>query len=269
MIHQLRLTYLRNVEDPYASRLLSFNPRHLENAHVLAAGLADPERWPQLNMPGTPKPAPINISDSPILSRAVQSAAAKEEAAPRWTGTGGAVGGASLKYTTTIMGPTRTGMFGMRTEGRRGSNSSSSVTTEKRTRADSVPVLNVQEASATPNAAPEIRQVQNAPEASAAAQRPVIAPKFARNAEMEDRRKARIEARNALAELRAQNQAQAKAPPETKTVDAEEPNQEASSESESDSDFDVMGVAPDDELDPYVVHLPLLRHLIFSCIQRI
>ncbi|CAG8776625.1 15912_t:CDS:2, partial [Acaulospora colombiana] len=120
----------------------------------------------------------------------------------------------------------------------------------KRTRADSVPVVNVQEASATPNAAPEIRQVQNAPEPSVITQRPVIAPKFARNAEMEDRRKARIEARNALAELRAQNQAQAKAPPETKPAEAEDAAQEASSESESDSDFDVMGVAPDDDLDP-------------------
>ncbi|KIM24063.1 hypothetical protein M408DRAFT_331981 [Serendipita vermifera MAFF 305830] len=247
MIHQLRLTYLRNVEDPYASRLISFHPRHLENPHVLAAGLADPDRWPQLNMPSTPKPAPLNPSGSPILSRAVQSTA-KEELQPRWTGNGGAVGGASLKYTTTILGPTRTGMMGMRTHGRRSSNSSSIG--DKRVRADSNPVVTVQEASAPSNApAPEARQAANLPEINANNQAAVVLPNFSRNAEMEARRKARIQARNALAELREHNLGHEKAP-ETPIPDTEEAIQDASSESESDSDSDEMGVAPDDELDP-------------------
>lgn len=248
MIHQLRLTYLRNVEDPYASRLISFNPRHLENPYVIAAGLADPDRWPQLNMPSTPKPAPLNPSGSPILSRAVQSTA-KEEPQPRWTGNGGAVGGASLKYTTTILGPTMTGMIGMRTHGRRSSNSSSIG--DKRVRADSNPVVTVQEASVTPGNGPalETRQAQNLPKTNTNNQGPVIAPHFARGAEMEVRRKARIQARNALAELREHNFVQERAP-ETPVPETEDAGQELSSDSDSDSDFDDMGVAPDDELDP-------------------
>jgi target of rapamycin complex 2 subunit MAPKAP1 len=250
MIHQLRLTYLRNVEDPYASRLISFNQRHLENPHVLAAGLADPDRWPQLNMPSTPKPAPLDPSDSPILSRAVQSTA-KEELQPRWAGVGGAVGGASLKYTTTILGPTRTGMIGMRTHGRRSSNSSNSG--DKRGRADSNPVVNIQEASVTPGNGPALdnRQAPQVQEVSSTTQGPLIAPHFSRNAEMETRRKARIQARNALAELRAHNLGgQDREETETPLPETEDAGEEASSESDSDSNFDDMGVAPDDELDP-------------------
>lgn len=250
MIHQLRLTYLRNVEDPYASHLLSFNQRHLENPHVVAAGLADPERWPQLKMPSTPKPAPINISDSPILSKAVQPVTtSKDEPPPRWTGPGGGTGGASLKYTTTIMGPTRTGALGMRTNGHRVTTSAGSIG-EKRARAEG-PVVNIQEASGTPNNAPvsDVRQAQPIQETSTEASRPIIAPQFSRNAEMEARRKARIQARNALAELRAQNQTENKPVAEPVVQEEETPAQEASSDSESEEeDFDI-GAAPDDDLD--------------------
>jgi target of rapamycin complex 2 subunit MAPKAP1 len=235
MIHQLRLTYLRTVDDPYASRLLSFNQRHLENPHVLAAGLADPERWPQLKMPSTPKPAPINIADSPILSKAVQPVITpKDELPPRWVGPGGGTGGASLKYTTTIMGPTRTGALGMRTNGHRLTTSAGSIT-EKRTKAEG-PVVTIQDTSVTPSNAP-------APE------RPIIAPHFSRNAEMEAKRKARIEARNALAELRAQNHAEKEVVTENIVQEDETAVQEASSDSDSEEDFDDMGAAPDDDLD--------------------
>ncbi|KAG8802287.1 hypothetical protein FRC17_006434, partial [Serendipita sp. 399] len=247
MIHQLRLTYLRNVEDPYASRLLSFNQRHLENPHVLAAGLADPERWPQLNMPATPKPAPLPISDGSLVSRAVQNASTKDDG-PRWGGAGGTPGGASLKYTTTIMGPTRTGMVGMRTNGRRYSNSSTTGG-EKRARGDSNPVVNIQEASvgANTNGGTELNKV---PDNQDAPSKLLIAPQFSRGAEMEARRKARIQARNALAELRAQKQNQEKAASDTQAQDAEEAIQDGSSESDTDSDFGDVAVAPDDELDP-------------------
>jgi len=244
MIHQLRLTYLRNVEDPYASRLISFHQRHLENPHVLAAGLADPDRWPQLNMPSTPKPAPLNPSDSPILNRAVQSTA-REDPQSRWAAAGGPVGGASLKYTTTILGPTRTGMIGMRTHGRRSSNSSTAG--DKRVRADSNPVINIEEATVTSTNNGLLLDNRQAPTAQGTNpnnQETVIAPQFSRNAEMESKRKARIQARNALAELRAHNLgAQERSETETPAPEAEDAGQEPSSESDSDSDFDDMGVA--------------------------
>ncbi|CCA77836.1 related to stress-activated map kinase interacting protein 1 [Serendipita indica DSM 11827] len=243
MIHQLRLTYLRTVEDPYASRLLSFNQRHLENPYVLEAGLADPERWPQLLMPSTPKPAQVALSDSPLLARAVQNS--NKDDAPRWNGAGGGTGGASLKYTTTIMGPTRTGMVGMRTNGRRSSNSSSTGV-EKRARGDSNPVVNVQEASGPSNNAPA-QELHKAAGTQEIDQRPLIAPQFARGAEMEQRRKARIQARNALAELRAANSQALGKPAENTTIDVE---QEVSSESDSDSDFGDVAVGPDEEIDP-------------------
>lgn len=261
MIHQLRLTYLRSVEDPYASRLLSFNPRHLENPHVLAAGLADPDRWPQLTMASTPKPEPLVLSDSPVLSRAIQAASAKDDAPPRWNGPGGAVGGASLKYTTTILGPTRTGMIGMRTNGRRTSNSSSHGI-DNRGRADSNPnpsttgnpVVHVQDATPGQTTNSEMRQPHN-PQGTQEngtginPPRPPINPRFSRNAEMEAKRKARIQARHALAELRAQNQANTSAS-NIQVTGNEEAAVDGSSDSDTDSDSDGLGVAQDDELDP-------------------
>ncbi|KAG8856488.1 hypothetical protein FRB91_000769 [Serendipita sp. 411] len=247
MIHQLRLTYLRNVEDPYSSRLLSFNQRHLENPHVLAAGLADPERWPQLNITATPKPAPLPLSDGSLVNKVVQNASAKEDA-PRWSGPGGTPGGASLKYTTTIMGPTRTGMVGMRTNGRRYSNSSTTGS-ERRTRGDSNPVVNVQDASVTPNtnSGTELNKDKDNQDSSS---KLLIVPQFSRNAEMEARRKARILARNALAELRAQKQNEEKTANDTQNRGAEEGTQDGSSDSDTDSDFGDVAVAPDEELDP-------------------
>lgn len=241
MIHSLRLTYLRNIEDPYASRLLSFHPRHTENPNVLAAGLADPDRWPQLTMPGTPKPAPLVVLDSPVAAR---NAPLKEEA-PKWTGNGGGVGGASLKYTTTILGPTRTGMFGLRTNGRRPSNASVSGT-EKRGRADSNPIpstnpaMNIQEASITPGDG--LLAAQNGNFAPSAAP---IAPPFSRTAEVEARRKARIEARNALAEIRAHNQAKGRT--SLDEIHPEEMIQDASTDEEEEEDDDE--IQHDDELD--------------------
>lgn len=248
MIHQLRLTYLRTVEDPYASRLLSFNPRHLENPHVIAAGLADPDRWPQLRMPSTPKPAHINIADSPILSKAVQPASSRDEPPPRWNGPGGGTGGASLKYTTTIMGPTRIGMVGMRTNGHRSTGSAGSI----RGKADGNPVVNIQEASVTPSNGPtEIRQPQPLQDSDPAIEQPIIAPHFSRNAEIEARRKARIQTRHGFADLRAQHQAGKKLAIEEPVIDGEDGAQDGSSESDSE-DSDDMGVAPDDELDLWV-----------------
>ena len=101
LIHSIRLQYLRNVEDPYGSRLISLDPSYRSNPYVLHAGLADVERWPELAMPNSPAPS-------------------DDEGGPngqsRPSGYPGATG---LKYTTTIMGPSRTGALGLRTSGKR------------------------------------------------------------------------------------------------------------------------------------------------------
>jgi hypothetical protein len=51
LIHSLRLGYLRNVEDPYGSRLISFNPSFSTNPYINVASLADVNKWPELASP--------------------------------------------------------------------------------------------------------------------------------------------------------------------------------------------------------------------------
>ena len=89
-MHNLRLNYLRSVSDPYGPRILTIAQTHTQNPHILAAGLSDPDRWPELNQPISPKPT--------------------SEALPL---------GARLKHTQTIMGPNRTGLMGPRVDGSR------------------------------------------------------------------------------------------------------------------------------------------------------
>lgn len=67
------------------------------------AGLADVEKWPELAMPSSPPPS----DDESNPNRAGRSA--------------GFPGATGLKYTTTIMGPSRTGALGLRVNGKRGS----------------------------------------------------------------------------------------------------------------------------------------------------
>lgn len=101
LIHSIRLQYLRHVEDPYGPRLISFDPSYRSNPYVLDAGMADVERWPELGMPTSPAP-----SDD-------------ESGAPGHGRPSGFPGATSLKYTTTILGPSRTGALGLRTNGKR------------------------------------------------------------------------------------------------------------------------------------------------------
>lgn len=98
IVHALRLNYLRNVEDPYGPRILSISPNYAQNPHIVAAGLADVERWPELVAPSSPKPT----SDAWPL-------------------------GARLKHTTTIMGPNRTGLMGPRVNGSRRASRAGSI----------------------------------------------------------------------------------------------------------------------------------------------
>ncbi|RDX46699.1 SIN1-domain-containing protein [Lentinus brumalis] len=108
LIHSLRLNYLRNVDDPYGPRLISLDPSYHSNPYIDAAGLADPERWPELAMP---------ISPTPSDDESTPAARRRHSGFP----------GANLKYTTTIMGPSRTGAVGMRVNGKRASMSRNSV----------------------------------------------------------------------------------------------------------------------------------------------
>ncbi|KAF8075948.1 stress-activated map kinase interacting protein 1-domain-containing protein [Lyophyllum atratum] len=98
LIHGLRLSYLRDVEDIYGPRLITLDPSYNSNPFIIAASLADVERWPELAMPSSPQ-----------LS---------EDEAERPSG----FPGARLKHTQTIMGG-RTGGLGMRVHGKRASTS--------------------------------------------------------------------------------------------------------------------------------------------------
>jgi target of rapamycin complex 2 subunit MAPKAP1 len=98
LIHALRLSYLRDVQDPYGPRLITLDPAYNSNPYIIAASLADIDRWPELAMPSSPQ-----------LS---------EDEGERPSG----FPGAHLKYTQTIMGG-RSGGLGMRTHGKRASTS--------------------------------------------------------------------------------------------------------------------------------------------------
>lgn len=94
------------MDDPYGSRLISLDPSYHANPYILDAGLADVERWPELNVPSSAPP-----SDDESTSQGRPHG--------RPTGFPGATG---LKYTTTIMG-NRTGGMGLRVSGKRSSTS--------------------------------------------------------------------------------------------------------------------------------------------------
>jgi target of rapamycin complex 2 subunit MAPKAP1 len=89
------------VDDPYGPRLISFSPSYSSNPYILAASLADVDRWPELALPSSPPP-----SDD-------------EGGGDSSRGASGFPGATRLKYTTTIMGPSRMGTYGLRTDGAR------------------------------------------------------------------------------------------------------------------------------------------------------
>ncbi|KAI0065310.1 SIN1-domain-containing protein [Artomyces pyxidatus] len=102
LIHSLRLNYLRNVEDPYGPRLISFDPSFSSNAYIGAAAFADVDRWPELAMPVSP---PLSEDE------------AEDSTGPRTVS--GFPGATGLKHSQTILGPSRTGALGMGVSGRR------------------------------------------------------------------------------------------------------------------------------------------------------
>ncbi|KAB5594284.1 Glycosyltransferase family 41 protein [Ceratobasidium theobromae] len=147
--HALRLTYLRHVEDPYGNRVVTFSPLHSGNTYIRAAGFSDAEAWPQLNQPESPKPVESQLAPpaSPSRQDPLNGRLQDNEdlvVAPE----AGIYPGANLKYTDTIMGPSRSGLAGMRVSGRRHSgqargtpmrSSSSLSESQSRYRSDSAP----------------------------------------------------------------------------------------------------------------------------------
>ncbi|KAH9939185.1 stress-activated map kinase interacting protein 1-domain-containing protein [Amylocystis lapponica] len=109
LIHSMRLNYLRNVDDLYGPRIISLDPSFQSNPYIVASGLADVERWPELAMPSSPAPSDDEAGTS--------------NRSRRHSGFPGATG---LKYTTTIMGPSRAGAMGLRVSGKRASLSKNS-----------------------------------------------------------------------------------------------------------------------------------------------
>lgn len=101
----MRLSYLRNVDDPYGGRIISLSPSYTSNPYVLAASLADINRWPELEYPSSP---PISDDEHDVDHKA---------SGPSHLGTA-----TGLRHHPTIMG-NRSGALGMRVSGRRASTS--------------------------------------------------------------------------------------------------------------------------------------------------
>ncbi|KIK64185.1 hypothetical protein GYMLUDRAFT_40473 [Collybiopsis luxurians FD-317 M1] len=100
LIHSLRLSYLREVDDPYGQRIISLDPQSYNaNPYIYTSGLADDDRWPELDFTSSP-----NISDDE----------SNADSRPLGYPT------ARLKHTQTIMGR-RSGGLGLRVNGKRAS----------------------------------------------------------------------------------------------------------------------------------------------------
>ena len=91
---------------------MSFPANYDSNPYIRTAGLADANRWPELNYPTSPVPTPHEE-----VQLNTRGAATIGEAGGKWSGATG------LNYTQTIMG-NRSGIAGMRVNGRRASKAS-------------------------------------------------------------------------------------------------------------------------------------------------
>ncbi|KAK0207957.1 stress-activated map kinase interacting protein 1-domain-containing protein [Desarmillaria ectypa] len=223
LIHSLRLNYLRDVEDPYGPRLISLDSSYTSNPYILAASLADVDRWPELAMPSSPQ-----ISD--------------DEEQP-------GAGAKSLKYTQTIMGG-RTGGLGLRVSGKRASVSKRASTLLSTTESDTV--KNFVGTSAPVNEEAEVEEAKGTPEIKVqevpVVEAPQFVPRFKGAAEMERRRRLRMAAR------RSPDAAPPPGPPPTLSFDdssSDEDNPVLSSSSSSSSyAAGANDSMDDDDFDP-------------------
>ncbi|KXN81704.1 Stress-activated map kinase-interacting protein 1 [Leucoagaricus sp. SymC.cos] len=273
LIHNIRLSYLKEVEDLYGPRIIAFDPSYTSNPYITHATLADSERWPELTMPQSPQ-----ISD---------------DESERPSG----FPGAKLKYTQTIMGG-RSGGLGLRVSGKRASTSkrmsksnievpkvavqnyvSSSTFVQEASSPSSVTTKDIAAAAAaewpkvpdgplppppvpappaittTESSSPQPEVTIEGP--STVEEAPVakvvqFIPKFKGAAEMERRRRARMAARRGPNGALAVPAAPAQ--PLSFSSSEDEPQPQSSDESSSDSDFGGRGardVADEvDEFDP-------------------
>ncbi|SJL05407.1 uncharacterized protein ARMOST_08774 [Armillaria ostoyae] len=229
LIHSLRLNYLRDVEDPYGPRLIALDSSYTSNPYILAASLADVDRWPELAMPSSPQ-----ISD--------------DEEQP-------GAGAKGLKYTQTIMGG-RTGGLGLRVSAKRASVSKRASTLLPTTEPDvvknfvgvSAPVNEEPDAEELA-ATPEIKVQEPVPEEATAVEKmPQFIPRFKGAAEMERRRRLRMAAR------RGPDAAPPPGPPPTLSFDDSSSDEDNPVPSSSSSSSDYVPGAndsmDDDDFDP-------------------
>jgi hypothetical protein len=262
LIHSLRLQYIRNVEDPYASRLITFNPSYTSNPYIQAAGLADSDQWPELAAPASPIPSDDEGSGTSRF------------------GPSGFPGASGLKHSATIMGPGRAGSVGM---GVSGKPTSTYKPRSIRTQASTLrPGETPPDSAATATGALNSRQPElthkastrtmssgttamDPPEKVEPPKPTIFIPKFKMAADMEARRRQRMAAR---AQFRGPAPHGQNLDPEASSSSEEEikgprPIPETSSESEmeisqDDEDYDQMPEADDDmasdadEFDPLV-----------------
>lgn len=148
LIHSLRLSYLRDVEDLYGPRILSLDPSYRANPYILASGLADTERWPELNIPTSP----------PLSEDEGQDGKENASGYP----------GARLKYTQTTMGG-KSGALGIRVHGKRMSTSKRASFLQRKAEATTDSTNGLQEQAPEPLST-------SAPPAAASAAKPKEMP---------------------------------------------------------------------------------------------
>ncbi|KAJ7033204.1 stress-activated map kinase interacting protein 1-domain-containing protein [Mycena alexandri] len=236
LIHSLRLSYLRDVDDPYGARIISLAPAYNSNSYIIAASLNDIDRWPELAMPSSPQ-----LSDDERPS---------------------GFPGARLKYTNTIMGG-RTGGLGLRVNGKRASTSkrmslaaadkdflvqgapASTLSVSANDKADNW--VKAPDVDLAPGSAPAV-QIQQPTVAEEAPVAKVVQfiPKFKGAAEMEARRRVRMAARR--------GPGGAPPPPQPILDFSSSSDEEVIAEDSSDSDFGQPTAADamddGDEFDP-------------------
>lgn len=248
------MRYLRNVEDPYAGRLVTLSPTYTTNPHILASSLADLHSWPELAYPNSPPPS-------------------DDEHAPGVSGFPGATG---LWYSQTIMG-NRSGALGIRTSGKRESlrakkaesrseTSSSATVTVIPATAPSSDVAKpsaLKSSSLSGRAESQVDMVSEPdspkppePTPPPPSEKPTqFIPRFKGAAEMEARRRIRMNARAAPAVPTKPATPVYVNPDLTSSEEdsdfgvREDDEDEDEDEDDVDSDF---GDVEDDEFDPYV-----------------
>ncbi|KAF4616357.1 hypothetical protein D9613_008618 [Agrocybe pediades] len=246
LIHSIRLSYLRDVEDPYGPRVISLDPAYQSNPYILAASLADTQRWPQLLQPVSP-----NLSED-------------EQERPL------GLPAARLKHTQTIMGG-RSGGLGLRVNGKRSSTSKRASGTPRQSDmknfvSENAPVQDAiaktlvrsapggeswikiedSDTESSPEPKVQVQQATAPPEEAPVAKAVQFIPKFKGAAEMEARRRVRMAAR------RGPGAVARPTPPANLSFDtsSEEEAEEAPATGDISSDeFEVVGAKTVDAMD--------------------